>query len=129
MSQNGSIAVRVFTSRAQIPVVGATVALVRRGGRGKHALLALRATDENGEVTAIPVAAPDAAGSESPGTSAPFATLDIWVEHPDYELEIMEDVQVFAGVESLQMVQLLPLAEHAAARDQVSVVRIPPQTL
>lgn len=129
LSQTGTLSVRVFTSRAQIPLPGATVAISRRTGPQRHTLLAVRVTDENGEVGPLTIAAPDLSGSESPGTKTPFASLDIRVEHPGYELEIIEDVQVFSGVDSLLPVALLPLAEQAIPSEESNTIYIPPQTL
>ena len=47
MASIGTIVTRVYTSRAQLPVPGATVAVTQRAGGGRHTLLALRVTDEN----------------------------------------------------------------------------------
>ena len=59
--------------RAQLPVPGATVAVTQRAGGGRHTLLALRVTDENGRTAPIRVATPEPSASESPGTESPFA--------------------------------------------------------
>jgi len=129
LPQTGTLIVRVFTSQAQIPIPNATVTVSRRSGRGKHTLLAVRSTNENGEIAPITVAAPLASGSESPGTSSPFASLDIRVEHPNYGLEIVEDVQIFPGVTSLLPVALLPLLERENPSESSNLILIPPQTL
>ena len=44
MASIGTIVTRVYTSRAQLPVPGATVAVTQRAGGGRHTLLALRVT-------------------------------------------------------------------------------------
>ena len=79
MASIGTIVTRVYTSRAQLPVPGATVAVTQRAGGGRHTLLALRVTDENGRTAPIRVATPEPSASESPGTESPFAVCDIWV--------------------------------------------------
>lgn len=128
MSQTGTISAHVFTARAQIPVVAATVTVSRRLTGKKHTLVAVRITDENGEIAPIPIPAPQ--GSTQPdGRPRPFTLLDIRVEHPDYQMEIVEDVQVFPGVQSRQEVQLIPLAEHAIPRNSYNVTQITPQPL
>ncbi|MEL4861194.1 spore cortex-lytic protein [Pseudoflavonifractor phocaeensis] len=127
MSQPGTITAHVYTSRAQIPVAGATVAVSQRLGGKRHTLLAIRVTDENGEIPPIPVPAPQ--GSETPGKDVPFSSLDVRVEHPDYQMEIIEGIQIFPGISSLQEVQLIPLAEHAIPRNTYHVVNITPQPL
>lgn len=129
MPQTGTLAVRVYTSQAQIPIPNATVTVSRRSGQGKDTLLAVRVTNESGEISPIAVFTPNALESESPGTVHPFASLDIRVEHPDYELEIIEDVQVFSGVNSLLPVALIPLSEQAIPSQESNTILIPPQTL
>ena len=74
MASIGTIMLRIYTSRAQLPVPGATVAVTQKSGGGRHTLLAVRTTDENGRIAPVRVATPDPAASESPGTPHPFAS-------------------------------------------------------
>lgn len=129
MDTFGTILTRVYTSRAQIPVSGATVAFTQRGTEGHHNLLAVRVTDENGRTAPVQVSTPDAAASESPGTADPFAVCDIWAESPGYELLVVENVQVFPGTETLQELELIPLPEQMSALLPEHPVNIPPQNL
>ena len=125
----GTLTVRAFTSRAQIPVPGATAAVTRPTGEGRHQLVALRVTDESGLIEPIPFPAPPPGQSERPGGGQPFALCDVWVEHPDFQMLHVADVQVFAGVETRQEAELLPLPEHPDRRDMTSAVTITPQPL
>ena len=109
MEAVGTILTRVFTSRAEIPVSGATVAFTQRGKEGRHILLAVRTTDGSGRTAPVQVATPDASASENPGTVEPFAVCDIWAESPGYELLVVENVQVFPGPQTLQELELFPL--------------------
>ena len=129
MAATGTILTRVFTSRAQIPVIGATVAFTQRGTEGRHALLALRVTDANGRTAPVRVGTPDPSASESPGTVEPFAVCDIWAESPGYELLVAENVQIFAGTQTLQELELIPLPEQISALLPENPVNIPPQNL
>ena len=129
MAATGTILTRVFTSRAQIPVAGATVAFTQRGTEGRHTLLALRVTDANGRTTPVQVETPDASASESPGTVTPFAVGDIWAESPGYELLVVENVQIFAGTQTLQELELIPLPEQSATLLPEDPVNVPPQNL
>lgn len=129
MDAFGTILTRVYTSRAQIPISGATVAFTQRGTEGRHVLLAVRVTDENGHTAPVQVATPDAAASESPGTAAPFAVCDIWAEAPGYELLVVENVQVFPDTETIQELELIPLPEQMDALLPEHPVNIPPQNL
>ncbi|BDF67707.1 hypothetical protein CE91St43_16790 [Oscillospiraceae bacterium] len=126
MSQPGTITAHVYTSRAQIPVAGATVAVSQRLG-GRHVLLAVRITDENGEIPPIPISPSQDSGG--PEKVVPFTSLDIRVEHSGYQMEIIENVQVFPGINSLQEVQLIPLAKYAIPRNSYNVIQITPQPL
>ena len=129
MAATGTILTRVFTSRAQIPVAGATVAFIQRGTEGRHTLLALQVTDANGRTTPVQVETPDASASESPGTVTPFAVCDIWAESPGYELLVVENVQIFAGTQTLQELELIPLPEQSATLLPEDPVNVPPQNL
>ena len=121
MASIGTIVTRVYTSRAQLPVPGATVAVTQRAGGGRHTLLALRVT--------IRVATPEPSASESPGTESPFAVCDIWVEVPGYEMLLVENVQVFPNTETLQELELIPLPEQTSSSTRGEIVDIPPQDL
>ena len=129
MAATGTILTRVFTSQAQIPVAGATVAFTQRGTEGHHTLLALRVTDANGRTAPVQVDTPDASASESPGTVTPFAVCDIWAESPGYELLVVENVQIFAGTQTLQELGLIPLPEQSLTLLLETPVNVPPQNL
>lgn len=129
MAATGTILTRVFTSQAQIPVAGATVAFTQRSKEGRHALLALRVTDANGRTAPVQVETPDASASESPGTVTPFAVCDIWAESPGYELLVVENVQIFAETQTLQELELIPLPEQSPTLLPENPVNVPPQNL
>ena len=127
MEQYGTIMIHAFTSRAQLPITGAAVVISQQTEEKKHLLYAIRITNENGEIT--PVRVPTPVGSRNPGTEAPYALLDVWVEHPGYQLELIRNAQVFAGVDSVLEVALIPLAEHAIPRNSFHIVNTTPQAL
>ena len=129
MEAVGTILTRVYTSRAQIPVAGATVAFTQRGTEGRHVLLAVRTTDGSGRTAPVQVATPNASASENPGTAEPFAVCDIWAESPGYELLVVENVQIFPGTQTLQELELIPLPEQTSALLPENPVNIPPQNL
>ncbi len=123
MASVGTIMLRVYTSRAQLPVPGATVAVTQKSGGGRHT------TDENGRIAPVRVATPDPAASESPGTPHPFASCDVWVEAPGYEMLYLENMQVFPNTETLQEVDLIPLPEQAPPASRGETVNVTPQEL
>ena len=129
MSQIGTLMLRVYTSRAQLPVPGATVAVTRKAAGGRHDLLAVRITDENGRIAPVEVDTPDQAASASPGTPSPFSVCDVWVEAQGYELLFLENVQLFPGTETLQEAELIPLPEQVPLSARVESVNVTPQEL
>lgn len=130
MTQSGTLEVRVFASRAQLPVEGATVAITQKMGNGKFRVLSVQETDRNGSIRPITVPAPDVGESTSPNAGGtPFARCDIWVEHEGYEVRAIEDVQIFPGEVSLQQVELEPLVSGEAWTQRTQVRTIPAQTL
>ena len=107
----------------------ASLAFTQRGTEGRHTLLALRVTDANGRTTPVQVETPDASASVSRGTVTPFAVCDIWAESPGYELLVVENVQIFAGTQTLQELELIPLPEQSATLLPEDPVNVPPQNL
>lgn len=113
MDENGTIRVRVFTGRAQIPLEDATVAIPKTPD-GRHADRRPR-HGESGEIDPVAHPRPARGGQHLAGAAeAPFSVCDVWAEHPLYELLTVEDVQIFAGVETLQEMKLIPLPENTA---------------
>lgn len=127
MAEYGTLAVRVYTGRAQIPIEDATVAITRKAPNGKYSLLSVQITGESGEIVPVSIQAPDAQKSQAPGRSIPFVTCDVWAEHPSYKLLLVEEVQIFAGIETLQEMELIPLPEHVAPRDAADELQIESQ--
>ena len=51
------------------------------------------------------------------------------MEHPDYRLLHVENVQLFPGVETRQDAELMPLPEYPEEGDMTVVVDVTPQPL
>lgn len=116
----GTLTVWVTTSRAQLPVEGATVAVTTADAQSRT-LLSLQVTDESGWTS--PIVLPSAPGDSmglTPGGPVPFADYALWVEHPDYEVSRVERFQVFPGVDSVQQVNLIPLSRPVWEGDTVN---------
>ncbi len=130
MAQSGTLGVRVFTSRAQLPVERATVVITQKTNNGKYRVLSLQETDRNGGIRPVIIPAPDIRESTQPfGDELPFTRCDIWVEHEGYEVMLIEDVQIFPGELSLQQMELNPLVTGEAWTERTDVRTIPAQTL
>lgn len=131
MESYGSLIAQIYTSQAQIPVAGATVAVTQPTQDGQHKLIALRVTDKNGKIAPIQIATPPISQSLSPSTADvhPYAQYDLWVQATGYEVTRIENTQVFPQVETIQKVELIPLPEYTPLRVRGEVFPIPPQNL
>lgn len=109
MQQNGTLIVRVFVSRAQLPVSGATVIVAAAVPDGRHKILSIQITNESGVAGPISLETPGGSGL-TPGGPSPFSSYTLIVEHPGYELALFDGLQVFPGVETVQEVPLIPVA-------------------
>ncbi len=125
MPYSGTLVTRIFTGRGQLPVSDAFVAVVRHAAAGDQ-LLAAQTSDASGNTSPVVLDAPDPTDSLRPGNRTPFALCDIWAEHPGFQLMVVQDVQIFPDVVSIQELPLLPLLPGS---DQTDVVVIPPQPL
>lgn len=129
MVSYGSILVQVYTSQAQLPVSGATVAFTVGGTGIRRRLLAVRVTDQSGRTSPLELSTPAAGMGMTPGGQTPFALVDIWVRAPGYELFRAQGVQIFPGTRTVQDVMLLPLPEFAPPDTQSETVQTTPQNL
>ena len=109
MSKTGSLIVRTFVSRAQLPVPDATVIVYSSRPDGKHDLIAIRSTDESGVAGPIKLVTNDSQGL-TPSSPIPFTDYQMIVEHPGYQVALFEDLQVFPDVETVQDVLLIPIS-------------------
>ena len=129
MESSGTLITRVYTSRAQIPIQGATVAVTQKSAGSRHNLLATRVTDSSGKTSPIQVSTPGSGASQSPGAAAPFALVDLWAAAPGYEVLTVQDIQVFPGTETIQALELIPLPEMAVPGSRGENISTTPQNL
>lgn len=128
MSPSGTIIVSVFTSEARLPVEG--VSVIFQSLSPTSPLLGFRITDSSGRTAPLSVATVDLNQSQSPDPSqTPFTSLRIIADHPEYERTILEGVQIFPGITTLQNIQLLPLNRTDPDKDNGQDYVLPPQTL
>lgn len=127
MPDTGTIITRVFTSRGQIPLENVTVSIVSHSQGTLPQLLSVQISDRSGNTKPVSVPTPDAANSRSPNMPTPYALFDVWAEHPAYQLLVVQNVQVFPGISSIQNLPLIPLPEVGGRPS--AEVNIPPQEL
>ena len=122
----GTIVVQTRTSDAFLPVAEATVAFYEPGEDGLPKLLALRQTDESGltQPAEFPTSARE--DSQQPENVKPYRTVNIIADHPGFVPVRVEGVQVFAGIQTLQNIAMLPLPPGFVGNN---IIKIPDQNL
>ena len=131
MANTGTLNVRVFVTQAQIPLEGATVVITRDVPGGKYDLLSVQATDSSGRIRPVEVAVPNGSSTEpvEAGGEVPYALCNVWAEHPGFMMLQVEGVQVFAGVETEQDMEMIPLAQGQQSLLRRTVRKITGQNL
>ena len=85
------------------------VAILRPRAGGKLELVALRVTDESGKTAPVRLATPDLDQGTSPG-GMPYSLVTLWAEAPGYGYQVVEGVEIYPGVETVQELELVPLS-------------------
>ncbi len=131
MANTGRLSVRVYITKAELPLPGATVVVTQNAANGKYNLLSVQMTDSSGMIRPVEIAAPEAGNSTMPGEQPdpPFALCSVWAEHPDYVLLQADGVQIFPGVETMQDMEMLPLSEGQSSLQRRYVQGTTPQSL
>ena len=127
---NGTLAVRVYTSQAELPLEGASVAVLQKGRFGRYDLLSIQAADRSGLIQSVEIPTPvAAAGLNSNTGDVPYALCTIWAEYPGYYMLEVENVQIFPGVETVQNMELIPLEYGQDSLQSPTVQDTPAQDL
>lgn len=128
MASTGTIIFNVFTSDARIPIEGATVLLRRQDA--PRDLLGIRITNESGKTDPIIVMTRDVSLGQVPeSTVKPWIGCTAIIEHPGYERVILDGIQIFPGIVTIQSVQLLPLQELDPEMDGEENLNFTPQPI
>lgn len=126
---NGFIKVQTVTSRAEIPVAGATVTVSTiRPGVGR-VLLSVQRTDESGMTALVTVPTPDLANSLTPHQPQGWTDVQVGASHPNFDGVVIRNVQIFPGVTTLQELILVPRGGMPTDMGQTEDITVPPQDL
>ncbi len=126
---NGFIKVQTVTSRAEIPVAGATVTVsTLRPGVGR-VLLSVQRTDESGMTALVTVPTPDLANSLTPNQPQGWTDVQVGASHPNFDGVVIRDVQIFPGVTTLQELILVPRSGMPTDLGETETTTIPQQDL
>ncbi len=126
---NGFIKVQTVTSRAEIPVSGATVTISTvRPGQGRI-LLSVQRTDESGVTELVTIPTPDLANSLTPDQPQGWTDVQVGASHPNFDGIVIRDVQIFPGVTTLQELILVPRGGMPMDLGETEDITLPSQTL
>lgn len=128
MQEIGYLIAQVFTARQAIPIPDVSVSILTEDPQ-RPELLAFRRTDRNGKTEPVELYAPDSSSTLAPSEQQGFATYNVQLDHPLYYSVLVEHVQVFAGIESIQPMEMVPLPEFSDSDDQSRIYEITPQDL
>lgn len=103
----GYLQVRVYDSRAVLPLQDSSVAITKNNGDGEN-LEAFVTTNENGLTQNIPIEVPDDLPIDKP-----FITVNLRVSHPLFYDVIVSDVQIFANIVSLEETLMTQYKENS----------------
>ncbi len=103
----GYIRVMATTARGSFPVESATVEISKCFRDGKRVFANLT-TDESGQTRRVELPTPSKELSDTPDGGVPYASYDIVVDHPGFDLIYDYNAPVFEGITSVQPVDLTP---------------------
>lgn len=125
----GFLKVQTVTSRAGIPVAGATVTVSTVvPGRGRE-LLSVQRTDESGMTDMISIPTPDLDNSLTPDQPQGWTDVQVAASQPNYDGIVIRNVQIFPGVTTLQELILVPRGGLPTDLGNTEDIIIPPQNL
>ena len=126
MSATGYILARAYTGRAGYPLKDVAITVTTADGTA----IAMALTDRSGLIKPIAVPVPDRQDSLQPDPpQIPFAAVNLYARRQGYEQVEAENLQVFAGVTTVQNLEMIPLAELPDQWGQTVIFDTPPQNL
>ncbi len=126
MPSTGYIQVNAYESFARLPLEDVAITVTSSDGTA----IAMRLTNRSGQITPIEIPVPDRAESLTPDPSErPFALVNLYAHHRDYEQIEAENLQVFPDTTTAQDLMMVPLSELPGSWDQTMIFDTPPQNL
>ncbi len=126
LAAKGYITVHAYTSYAQIPLEDVAITVTAPDGTA----IAMRVTDENGQIAPIEVPVPDKSASLSPNPEEkPFTSVNLYARKKGFEQIENEDLQVFADTTTDQNLEMIPLSELPGKWNQTAIFDTPAQNL
>ena len=127
---NGTLVAHIYTSNAQIPLPGSTLTVTRTEPDGRLRLLGVRISNFDGFTSPIVIETPARAESQQyTEGQKPYATVDIRMEHTQYDRVFIRNVQIFPDTQSLQEQMLVPTPALPDSYSRTETIVIPEQLL
>ncbi len=104
--QFGSLKVTVVASTGFFPITNATIQIASSGE--PDTVIEEITTDSSGNTPDISLEAPPLEYSMSPSENQPYSEYNIKVTSPDYDDELITNIQIFSGQSAIQEVTLTP---------------------
>ena len=126
MPSTGYIQVRAYTSTAQFPLKDVAITITSSDGTA----ISMGLTDRSGKIQPVAIPVPDRSESQSPDPpERPYTVVNLYARKKGYEQVESENLQVFAGITTLQNLEMIPLSELPGSWDQTVIFDTPPQNL
>lgn len=126
MPATGYIQVHAYTSYAQLPLENVAITVTASDGTA----IAMRLTNQSGQIAPIRIPVPDKAESQSPDPGEkPFTNVNLYAHLRGYEKIEAENLQVFAETTTMQNLEMIPLAELPESWKKTEIFDTPPQNL
>ena len=117
LNSYGQLEISATKADGALPVTGATVRITGAEEANRFIVYSLK-TDIDGNTSAVSLPAPSADLSMKPDTNENgYAIYDVEVNAEGYYPRIIRGVPVFAGIKSIQPVNMIPLSENNPETD------------
>lgn len=130
MPKKGFLRVETLSSNGLYPVGNSRVVVCKKLN-GDNYCIYDRMTAASGIVDNLELPAPDKNLSMSPERNGmiPYATYDVYVEHPNFVKTIFENVPIFDGITSIQSVDMVPTVNSGTEPSPVRILESEPEQL
>lgn len=130
MPATGTVLAQIYTSDALIPLQGATLTIFRTLPDGVQELMRVQLSNFDGYTSPVSIQTPELAESQQyQSGSRPYTVLTLRVDCPGYTSILVQGVQVFSGVQTLQPFQLIPTPSLLGGYPEAQRIQVPPQDL
>ena len=111
-TEYGTLSIRAYTAGGALPVEGAVVRILGAEETNRDVSYSLL-TDRDGNTAKVTLPTPNKSYSMAPGASErPYALYDVEVSASNYYSKKINGVSVFSGINSLQLVNMIPTSQN-----------------